>query len=108
MSAASQAALRLVEGSSMDKSKALEAALSQIERNFGKGSIMKLGKNDRSMDVDTIPSGSLSAVRTARPASPTPLVCGRPRVLSTTAGVQLASSSTRRLSPQRSSVAPTA
>jgi len=60
MSAASQAALRLVEGSSMDKSKALEAALSQIERNFGKGSIMKLGKNDRSMDVDTIPSGSLS------------------------------------------------
>ena len=42
-----QAALRLVEGSSMDKSKALDAALSQIERNFGKGSIMKLGKNDR-------------------------------------------------------------
>src|SRR2546423_12653867 len=59
MSAASQAALRLVEGSSMDKSKALEAALSQIERNFGKGSIMRLGKNDRSMDVDTISSGSL-------------------------------------------------
>src|SRR5437764_1938104 len=54
------AALRLVEGSSMDKSKALEGALSQIERNFGKGSIMKLGKNDRSMDVETIPSGSLS------------------------------------------------
>src|SRR3954447_24551430 len=53
------AALRLVEGSSMDKSKALEAALSQIERNFGKGSIMRLGKNDKSMDVETIPSGSL-------------------------------------------------
>ena len=35
-------ALRLVEGSSMDKSKALDAALSQIERNFGKGSIMRL------------------------------------------------------------------
>src|SRR5438046_7144402 len=52
-------ALRLVEGSSMDKSKALEAALSQIERNFGKGSIMRLGKNDKSMDVETIPSGSL-------------------------------------------------
>src|SRR6202166_3194053 len=55
----SQAALRLVEGSSMDKSKALDAALSQIERSFGKGSIMRLGKNDRSMDVETISSGSL-------------------------------------------------
>jgi recombination protein RecA len=52
-------ALRLVEGSSMDKSKALDAALSQIERNFGKGSIMRLGKNDRSMDVDTVSTGSL-------------------------------------------------
>ena len=56
---AQSAALRLVEGSSMDKSKALDAALAQIERNFGKGSIMRLGKNDRSMDVETIPSGSL-------------------------------------------------
>src|SRR6201984_3651055 len=55
----SQAALRLVEGSSMDKSKALDVALAQIERNFGKGSIMRLGKNDRSMDVETISSGSL-------------------------------------------------
>src|SRR5437016_5715857 len=55
----SQAALRLVEGSSMDKSKALDAALSQIERAFGKGSIMRLGKNDKSMDVETISSGSL-------------------------------------------------
>src|SRR5262250_1701232 len=52
-------ALRLVEGSSMDKSKALDAALSQIERNFGKGSIMRLGKNDRSMDVETVSTGSL-------------------------------------------------
>ncbi len=43
----------------MDKSKALDAALAQIERNFGKGSIMRLGKNDRSMDIETIPSGSL-------------------------------------------------
>ena len=48
------AALRLVEGSSMDKSKALDAALSQIERAFGKGSIMRLGKNDKSMDVETV------------------------------------------------------
>jgi recombination protein RecA len=53
------ASLRLVEGSSMDKSKALDAALSQIERNFGKGSIMRLGKNDKSMDVDTVSTGSL-------------------------------------------------
>jgi recombination protein RecA len=52
-------ALRIVEGSSMDKTKALSAALSQIERQFGKGSVMKLGKNDRSMDVETISSGSL-------------------------------------------------
>ena len=59
MSGANQAALRLVEGSSMDKSKALDAALSQIERSFGKGSIMRLGKNDKSMDVETISSGSL-------------------------------------------------
>jgi recombination protein RecA len=55
----SQAALRIVEGSSMDKSKALDAALSQIERAFGKGSIMRLGKNDKSMDVETISTGSL-------------------------------------------------
>jgi recombination protein RecA len=55
----SQPALRIVEGSSMDKSKALSAALSQIERQFGKGSVMKLGKNDKSMDVETISSGSL-------------------------------------------------
>src|SRR6266850_2596525 len=57
MSAAT--ALRLVEGSSMDKTKALDAALSQIERNFGKGSIMRLGKNNKSMDVDTVSTGSL-------------------------------------------------
>jgi recombination protein RecA len=52
-------ALRLVEGSTMDKSKALDAALSQIERTFGKGSIMRLGKNDKSMDVETVSTGSL-------------------------------------------------
>jgi hypothetical protein len=39
--------LRIVESPSMDKSKALDAALSQIERAFGKGSIMRLGKNDK-------------------------------------------------------------
>ena len=56
---AQPAALRLVEGPSMDKTKALDAALSQIERSFGKGSIMRLGKNNRSMDVDTVSTGSL-------------------------------------------------
>jgi len=53
------AALRVVESSSMDKSKALDAALTQIERAFGKGSIMKLGKNDKSMEIDTVSTGSL-------------------------------------------------
>jgi recombination protein RecA len=43
----------------MDKAKALDAALSQIERNFGKGSIMRLGKNSKSMDVETVSTGSL-------------------------------------------------
>jgi len=57
---AQAATLRVVEGSSsMDKSKALDAALSQIERNFGKGSIMRLGKNDKSMEVETVSTGSL-------------------------------------------------
>src|SRR3978361_2361904 len=55
----SQSALRLVESSSMDKTKALDAALSQIERAFGKGSIMRLGKNDKVAEVETISTGSL-------------------------------------------------
>src|ERR1700722_3562555 len=55
------AALRLVEGSAMDKSKALDAALSQIERNFGKGSIMRLGKNAGSLDIETVSTGSPGA-----------------------------------------------
>jgi len=55
----SQSSLRLVEGSSMDKSKALDAALSQIERAFGKGSIMRLGKSEKSIEIETISTGSL-------------------------------------------------
>src|SRR5215475_206790 len=51
--------LRVNEGHSMDKSKALDAALSQIERSFGKGSIMRLGKNDAPVEVGTVPTGSL-------------------------------------------------
>jgi len=56
---AAQPALRVVEGAAMDKSKALDAALSQIERAFGKGSIMRLGKNSKALDIETIPTGSL-------------------------------------------------
>ncbi len=55
----SQANLKLVEGSSMDKTKALDAALSQIERAFGKGSIMRLGKSDKAVEVETVSTGSL-------------------------------------------------
>ncbi|HTS40948.1 MAG TPA: recombinase RecA, partial [Xanthobacteraceae bacterium] len=54
-----QAALRVIEGTSMDKSKALDAALSQIERAFGKGSIMRLGKNQKAVEIDTVSTGSL-------------------------------------------------
>ncbi len=43
-----------------DKQKALDAALAQIEKQFGKGSVMKLGDDNRSMNVETIPTGSLS------------------------------------------------
>ena len=49
-----------------NKQKALAAALGQIEKQFGKGSIMRLGE-DRSMDVETISTGSLSlGYRTGR------------------------------------------
>ena len=54
-----QNALRLVEDSSVDKTKALDAALSQIERAFGKGSIMRLGQNNQSVEVETVSTGSL-------------------------------------------------
>ncbi len=55
-----QAPFRVIEGNSnMDKQKALEAALSQIERNFGKGSIMRLGKNDQPVEVEAVSTGSL-------------------------------------------------
>ncbi|MDQ4059927.1 MAG: DNA recombination/repair protein RecA, partial [Pseudomonadota bacterium] len=43
----------------MDKTKALDAALSQIERAFGKGSIMRLGKTEKVVEIEAIPTGSL-------------------------------------------------
>jgi recombination protein RecA len=52
-------ALRVVEGGSMDKQKALQAALDQIDKNFGKGSIMRLGANDKRIEVEAISTGSL-------------------------------------------------
>lgn len=50
--------LRVVEGGTMDKDKALAAALGQIERSFGKGSIMRLGEN-AAIEVEAISTGSL-------------------------------------------------
>ena len=54
----SSAQLRLVERSSMDKDKALDAALVQIERAFGKGSVMKLGARQQ-VEAEVISTGSL-------------------------------------------------
>ncbi len=45
--------------SKTEKLKALEAAIGQIEKAFGKGSVMKLGQNDTAVDVDAISTGSL-------------------------------------------------
>ena len=60
MAKAPRADLALVQEVAPDnKRKALEAALSQIERAFGKGSIMRLGKNDNPIEIETISTGSL-------------------------------------------------
>ncbi len=54
-----QTSLRLVEGNQMDKNKALDAALSQIERAFGKGSIMRMGQG-QAVEIQSVSTGSLS------------------------------------------------
>ena len=54
-----EAALKLVERDDMDKGKALESALSQIERAFGKGSIMKLGGQGAVMEIESVSTGSI-------------------------------------------------
>jgi recombination protein RecA len=54
----SQNVLRLVERNSVDKQKALEAALGQIERAFGKGSVMRLGE-ERVVETEVVSTGSL-------------------------------------------------
>ena len=43
-----------------EKQKALEAAIGQIDQNFGKGSVMKLGQKDQALDIEAISTGSLS------------------------------------------------
>ena len=43
-----------------DKLKALDAALTQIEKAYGKGSVMKLGDSGANMNIETVPTGSLS------------------------------------------------
>jgi len=55
-----QTALRLLDKEAMDKQRALDAALGQIERAFGKGSIMKLGSREATADTEVISTGSLS------------------------------------------------
>ncbi|MGB7431802.1 MAG: recombinase RecA [Ahrensia sp.] len=54
-----QNSLRLVGENNVDKTKALDAALAQIERSFGKGSIMRLGANEQVVEIETISTGSL-------------------------------------------------
>ena len=43
-----------------EKMKALDAALVQIEKSFGKGSVMKLGDSGANMNIEVVPTGSLS------------------------------------------------
>jgi len=54
-----RAQLRVVEQGGMDKQKALDAALAQIDRAFGKGSVMRLGSREGVGDVEVISTGSL-------------------------------------------------
>jgi recombination protein RecA len=55
----SQSALKLVDKDTMDKNKALDAAVAQIERAFGKGSIMKLGQRENAVETEVVSTGSL-------------------------------------------------
>src|ERR1700761_9203906 len=55
----SQTALKLVGREDGDKQRALEAALSQIDRAFGKGSVMKLGDKGKIVEIESVSTGSL-------------------------------------------------
>src|SRR5213080_141102 len=54
-----QTALRLLDKEAMDRQRALDAALGQIERAFGKGSIMKLGSREAATETEVVSTGSL-------------------------------------------------
>ena len=54
-----QSVLRLVGRDDVDKQRALEAALQQIDRAFGKGSVMKLGDKGKIVEIESVPTGSL-------------------------------------------------
>ena len=59
MAKAAKNILDMGERRDMDKQKALESALSQIERNFGKGSVMRLGQDSALMDIEATSTGSI-------------------------------------------------
>jgi hypothetical protein len=82
------AALKLVEKEGMEnKNKALDAALAQIERAFGKGSIMKLGQRE-ALEIEAVSTGSLApttlpgGVKTRLPLLPFQMFGWRPPLLS--------------------------
>jgi recombination protein RecA len=56
----SQPNIRLVDRPEMDKKRALDAAISQIDRAFGKGSVMKLGSGEKVVEIESVSTGSLS------------------------------------------------
>ena len=51
---------KIEKADKVDKMKALDAAIAHIEKQYGKGSVMKLGDNTAKMDVETVPTGALS------------------------------------------------
>src|ERR1700709_1464095 len=55
----SQSVLRLVGKDDGDKQRALEAALAQIDKAFGKGSVMKLGEKGKIGEIESVSTGSL-------------------------------------------------
>jgi recombination protein RecA len=55
----SQPNLRVIDREMTDRNKALDAALGQIERAFGKGSIMRLGQREKAVDAEVVSTGSL-------------------------------------------------
>ena len=59
-----------------DKKRALELALSQIEKQYGKGAIMKLGADERPADVPAIPLEAVPAPSSEEAAAPAPATDG--------------------------------